>query len=128
MAMRETASSLRAYFLFIGALVAIGAGVDVARRSFDLVAWLSVARMLTGFAYLGLGLFTHRLLRTAPQAFYYVLVANLFVVTVGTVIVATYTDVGVPALLGLAFTGVITVYLFNSVRRLAAEARSAATP
>lgn len=128
MAMRETPRSLRAYFLFIGVLVVLGAGLEVTRRSFDIVSWLSIARMLTGFAYLGLGLFTHRLLRTAPQAFYYVLVANLFVVTLCTVVVAAYIDVDVPTLLGLSLTGIITVYLFNSVRRLSAEARSATTP
>ncbi len=122
--MKETTGSLRAYFLVIGAIVLVQYGQDAAALALDVPFWIAVVHLPVGLAYIGLGLFTTRLLRTAPEAFYYVLAINAVSITVLTAITAVLFKVVFPGMIGLALTWLITIYLVRSVRRLSTEVRS----
>jgi hypothetical protein len=122
MAMQETASSLRAYFLLVGAYLSLSAIytiVDIGPSA--LVLLFQGVTVLLGLAMLGTGAMAKTLLQDSPVVLFVVvwvafgwrMLLTLFVLVVGIAQTGTYFD----ALASI----LVALYLTFNIRRLSGE-------
>jgi hypothetical protein len=134
MAMKETEGSLRAYFLLAGAVAAV-----LGFRNLSAIAkfegmlptdWTAalyfqaITRIVLAIAFVLAGVQVKAALRKGPAWIKWMLIASGVVLVVNVVVItaALGTELGRNGLIGAAIGIAITIYLYNSVVRLSAEA------
>ena len=125
--MRETAGSMRAYFILIGALSTLRTGMEVVKSADVIEGAFAVIGLAIALGYLYLGIRFKTLIVGAPsQILTVLLIAGAFLVLSLLILLASGNG-----LIAAPFGGaglLITWYLYVNARRLAREAAAAATP
>jgi hypothetical protein len=128
MGMRETARSLRAYFIVVGLLSGVPNVLALLAEPMGLGTVFSLAAVGLAVAYLYLGIRLKVLLLTAPGQITTVILAGGALIIVALII--SLLAGSAPGLIQAVIGLLITWYLYTNVRRLASEsaANAASSP
>jgi hypothetical protein len=124
MAMRETARSLKMYFILSGVLTGIQNGMILGRDGPGLAKVFGLIGLCFAVAYLYAGIRLRDLLATNVNQILMILLAGAFYLLVVLALAALVGQVA-SALPMVALSLAITWYLYANVRRLEAESRAA---
>lgn len=126
MAMRETVSSIRAYFILSGLLAALSYASTISASGGGIAAVLGVCGLALSLAYLYLGFRFKTLLTAAPNQILLVLKAGAaFLIIV--LLLAVAGGAGLAGVFGFGLGLLITWYLYVNSKRLVAETQKPAT-
>ena len=123
MAMRETVSSIRAYFILSGLLATLSYASAITSSGGGIAAVLGVLGLALSLAYVYLGVRFKTLLNAAPNQIFLVLKAGAaFLIVV--LLLAVAGGAGLAGVFGFGFGLLITWYLYVNSRRLLQETRN----